>query len=306
MWWLEFDDGMRRGLDGRGLIVGRRADCDVVSPDPRASSIHCLLVLSRTGPELRSLGRNPTIVQGKPETSAQLVHGDWIEVPGLRMKLVQGLGASPRWVVVVRGRRFGVRGGLSFGGRDDDVFVPGWADGALKLEEVQGGLVLEVGTEITLGGERLEPGWVEVVEVGDVLGVVEDQVEIDLADAETEVTIQRAVLPIEVRFEFRPTGGLLELSFADQRTASVELPELRARLVAVLLGSPGEFVEDDELLRRIWPGRSDRGRTDLNTLVHRARKDLLRSGVNPGPLLVRARGGGGAAFHVSRGAKVEI
>lgn len=303
MWWLELDRGLRRGLDGRGLLIGRRADCDIVVDDPRASSIHCLVVLGRDGPELRSLGRNPTLVNDTAETSAQLVHGDVVEVPGLRFRLLdEGIRGS-RWTATVRDRRFGVRGRLHLG---EEVRIEGWK-GGLVLSEVQGGLVVEVLQDVRLNNEVLEPGWVEVVAPGDVLVIGEDRVRIGLADEEeTDATVQRTPLPVTVEFDFLPTGAQVRLVFADRSEVSVELPELRARLIAVLLGSPSEFVEDDVLLRKIWPGRSDRGRTDLNTLVHRARKDLLRAGVNPGPLLVRARSGGGACFHVARGATVRL
>jgi hypothetical protein len=306
VWWLEFPDGLKRRLDGRGLVIGRRNDCDVVVEDRSVSAIQAILVARRDGPELRSVGRNPTYVSGEPTLIRSLQRGDQIELPGLTLTVGSDGEASGRWVADVRGRRFGVCGRLSIGGGRDDVVVPGWRDSALVLVEAQGSLVLEVGQQVQVAGELLEPGWVEVLEAGDVLLTAGEQVSVGLARGEPGATLLAARLPVDVAFTFLPNGARLELGFARQAPIPVELPELRARLVALLLRSPGEFVDDETLLRGIWPGQRDRGRTDLNTLVHRCRKDLARGGVNPGPILVRARRGGGAAFHVARGAVVSI
>ncbi|MCP4804188.1 MAG: FHA domain-containing protein [Proteobacteria bacterium] len=304
MWWLEFPDGVRRRLDGRGVVLGRRSDCDVVIDDRQVSSIQAIVLVGHDGPELRSVGRNPTLVSGVATTVRKLAAGDRIEFPGLTLTVGTDGESGGRWVARVRGRRFGVRGRLRIGGGRDDVVVPGWREHALVLVEAQGSLVLEVSQQVTVAGETFEPGWVEVLESGDELAIAGEHVGIDVAGGETGATLLAAHLPIQVAFSFLPTGARLELGFARQTPVSVELPELRARLVALLLRTPGEFVDDETLLRGIWPGQADRGRTDINTLVHRCRKDLVRGGVNPGPILVRARGGGGAAFHVARGAVV--
>ena len=68
----------------------------------------------------------------------------------------------------------------------------------------------------------------------------------------------------------------------------------------------GVFVPDDVLLTSIWPGNANRGRTDLNVLIHRTRKSLMNAGVNPSAVLARARQGRATAFHLAPAAKVEV
>ena len=101
------------------------------------------------------------------------------------------------------------------------------------------------------------------------------------------------------------------MGFADGATHTVDLAELRANLVAALLTPPrpykaGELIPDDVLAPAIWPGQQERGRTDLNLLLHRTRKNLLRAGINPSVVLARAKKGGATCFRLSPGAHVVV
>jgi len=87
------------------------------------------------------------------------------------------------------------------------------------------------------------------------------------------------------------------------------LADRRCDLVATLLQPPGaysagELVPDPVVIDKVWPGKA-MGRTDLNVLVHRLRKDLVRCGVDA-KLVVRARGGGATRFALADDAKVTI
>jgi len=69
---------------------------------------------------------------------------------------------------------------------------------------------------------------------------------------------------------------------------------------------PGDFVPDELVLPQIWPRQPERTRTDLNTLVHRVRKDLLKIGVDPTSVIERAATGGATRFHLAPGVHVEV
>ena len=91
---------------------------------------------------------------------------------------------------------------------------------------------------------------------------------------------------------------------------TVYLPERRCDLVATLLQppppfAPGEFVSDEVILPRIWPGRS-MTRVDLNVLIHRARHDLVRAELDGAALLDRAEGGNATRFRIARGARISV
>ena len=321
--WLVRDTGARLRVPPRGLIMGRREDCDVVLVDPRASFHHALITPTQRGLEVIALGRNPTKVDGRRvERQALVRHGQSIEVPGALFMVHAPLErrvtrAHPAWVLRhPDGHQYGIRQlPFSIGGApEDDMVVEGWPAGAMCFYPVQGGMAVELAAPIHLNGDALEAGSVEVVDSGDLFSL--DGKELRLDDAapesgESTALRPRSPHPIEVVFEFLPNGGRLHLTFADGDKLLVQLPELRARLIATLLGppggyEPGEFVPDDVLLTSIWPGNANRGRTDLNVLIHRTRKSLMNAGVNPSAVLARARQGRATAFHLAPASKVEV
>ena len=109
--------------------------------------------------------------------------------------------------------------------------------------------------------------------------------------------------------EFLPRGGRLHATIGGH-LVTVYLSEKRCDLIAALLRPPtplvaGEFIPDDVLLPRLWPGRT-MTRVDLNTLVHRTRQDLAPLGIDPGELLARAPGGGATRFTLAPGAIVQF
>jgi hypothetical protein len=113
-----------------------------------------------------------------------------------------------------------------------------------------------------------------------------------------------------VVLEFLPVGASLSLTVHGRRLTRV-LSELRARLLSTLLRPPGEYepgdyVPDDLVLPKIWPRQPERTRTDLNTLVHRVRKDLLKIGVDPTSVIKRAVTGGATRFKLQPGVEVEV
>ena len=92
---------------------------------------------------------------------------------------------------------------------------------------------------------------------------------------------------------------------------SILLPEMRARLIATLLKPPGEYqagedIPDEVLIPSIWPGQKIRNRTDLNQLIHRTRKDLVKAGVDPHAVLERVGRVGATRFRLAADATVHF
>ena len=318
--WLTRRSGARILVRDRGLLLGRGKDCDVILDDRRASVVHALVTPTLRGLEVVHLGRNPTRVSDTAiHHRAVLRDGDVLEIPGARFHVAvePGVGWSREaWVVEhPDGTHYSVRQ-LPFrvgGGADDHLQVVGWPAGALAFYVAQGSLAVELTAEATLDGDLLPPDAVEAVEDGDTIEINRASITIrtvDVGGRDPTVMMAGAKLPTRAIFEFLPNGGKLELNFVSDAPVRVELSELRARLVAALLKPPGdwdagEHVPDDALIPAIWPG-SRRTRTDLNLLIHRTRKDLLRVGLNPSVILARAKKGGSTCFRLSPGAKVSV
>lgn len=123
----------------------------------------------------------------------------------------------------------------------------------------------------------------------------------------TVVFVNRELLMERVELEFLPRGGRLRLRGpAGER--GLYLPGQRCELMALLLQPPapyraGEILDDDLLIARLWPTQT-RTRIDLNTLVYRLRKDLVRAGVDAAAFIRRAPGGGGTQLGI--GSEVAI
>lgn len=300
--------------------MGRLPDNDIVLTDRRASSSHALVTTTIRGLEVVSLGRNPTRVNGKVvQGRAVLGQGDELELPGgkFTVQIEKGRGWSDHaWVIEhPDGGRYGLRQ-LPFqlgGATDDHLVVDGWPAGAVRFDVAQGALAVELEAEASLSGELLPAGAVEALESGDTVTIGGRSVRVlsSAGSGEDTVLAPQAQLPTRARFQFLPNGGRLEVGFADGTTHTVDLAELRANLVAALLTPPkpykaGELIPDDVLAPAIWPGQQERGRTDLNLLLHRTRKNLLRVGINPTIVLARAKKGGATCFRLAPGAHVIV
>ena len=318
--WLTRRTGARVLVRDRGLLLGRGQDCDVILADRRASVVHALVTPTLRGLEVVHLGRNPTRVSGSAiHHRAVLKDGDVLEVPGASFEVAiePGVGWSREtWIVEhpdqtqysVRQLPFTVGGGV-----DDQLQVVGWPPGAAEFHVGQGSLAVELHAEALLDGEPMPASAVEVLEDGDRIEINRAAIEVrtvDVGGRDPTVMMSGARLPTRAIFEFLPNGGKLELHFVTDAPVRVELSELRARLVAALLKPPGQaeagdHVPDENLIPAIWPG-SKRTRTDLNLLIHRTRKDLLRVGLNPSVILARAKKGGSTCFRLAPGALVTV
>ncbi len=313
--WLITEGGAQLAVGPGGLILGRGVECDLVLGDPGASRRQALVRDLGDLLEVINLGRQPLSINGREVSGrATLEDGDTLALPGalLRVSVDHERRAYRQWLVSCGGAAFGVGpGGLSVGGRADDVCLEGLPAGAARFDTAAGELLVEVAIPATLDGEPLEPGELVAVDGGQVLALggraltVHGQRRGSTATSEPGPQPPRAA-----RLRFEPVGGVLELQLHGRR-AEVSLSELRANLVAALLAPPegylpGEFVPDELLLPMLWPREPGRDRTDINQLVHRVRRSLLAAGVHPGAVIERARAGNGTRMVLAPGAAVDV
>jgi hypothetical protein len=202
---------------------------------------------------------------------------------------------------------------FSIGGSDDHLAVPGWPDNALVLHVTHGALLVEAGVPLQMGAATLEPDTLEVVISGASLKFADQEIRV-LAEApageKTTQGMDHGPLPDQIVLEYLPNGGSLKMHFGTD-TVSRQLAELRFRLLVSILSPPGDyqagqFIPDEVVLPLIWPRQPEKSHLDLNLLVHRVRKDLLKAGINPTHILKRAKQGGGTLFRVAADATVEV
>lgn len=317
--WLEGDGG-RVLIRQSGLLVGRSAECEVVVSDARVSRHHLLLRPTEDGVEMMVLGRAPVTVNAAPvRASATLRHGDAITLSGRTFRVVSAAAPRPAepscvWGVEPRGGAFFrvAHSPFSVGGdARDDLQVASWPPATLTLTTVQRALVLETGQSgVVCDGAVLAESEVVSVRPGAVVRFLGQELRLIAAPESAETATAPSEgdsLPRRVRLEFLPRGGRLTLSYgAWERT--LWLADRRCDLVATLLFPPapyaaGDPVPDDVLLPRVWPdGKA--GRVELNTLLFRTRKDLVRADVDGAALLERLDNS--TRFRLAHGADVAI
>ena len=320
--WLVTPDGTRLAIKPTGILVGRGPHCDVILSEPDASRVQAIVFAGANGPCLTVLGKGPTAVNGEPVVhERELAAGDRIELPGFALEVLAGPEAAeappPRSSWVLRGPSglFGVvRTPFTVGsGADADLRLDGGPDVALRFH-LADRLHVEAVAAISINGVACEPGAIEELRPGTIVGHAGGQFEVVSANPLSLASTESSPAsldedPREVRLEFLPRGGRLTVGWRGQNRA-VYLPERRCDLVAALLRPPapfaaGDFIPDDVLLPRIWPGRA-MSRVDLNVLIHRARHDLVRAELDGAALLDRAQGGSATRFRVARDAQVSV
>jgi hypothetical protein len=328
-WWLQLADGSRRRIEPSGCLLGRAADCDVVLVSEDASRRQALVYLGADGPQIVAMGRAATLLDGLAvETSRGCSDGAKVEVPGLTCTLVAEAladrGDEPSWVIErVGGAFFGVgERPLTIGGASDDsIRIAGLASHAVLFRVLDERLIVEFAADGTIDGRAVAAGTVESLSPGTRVRMPGaaggDELHLRVIDggnhhdATTRGVGPRA--PAEavtsVALEFLPHGGRLRVT-SGGKERSLYLADRRCDLVACLLQPPpplhaGDFVPDDVLLPRVWPGKPS-DRTSINVLVHRLRRDLVRAGIDGVALVERSTGGGATRFTLGRGASVTV
>jgi len=318
LYWLESGDGRVLVRHG-GLLLGRSADCDIVLADARVSRHQLLLRTADRGVELIPLGRAAVTVDGEAvTTTAALREGSTIALCGRQFRLVATV-APPTpdrelvWAIETRGGSLHRIARSPFtvgGGADDDLHFPSWPAATMVFTVVQRALVLEVTQPGVSGNESLVEGEVATVRPGARLRFHDQEIRLVPVPTNHEAFTapeEGEELPRRVLLEFLPRGGRLTVAYGSWER-STWLADRRCDLVATLLSPPspyaaGEAVPDDVLIPRVWPG-GQQGRVELNTLVFRTRKDLVKADLDGGTLLHRAEGI--VRFSLAPGASVTV
>lgn len=313
---LVLSGGPARRVGPAGALLGRQGDCDLVTPDPRASRRHALVRLTSEGVELISLGREPATRNGKPVERAAIAHGDTIEIPGLRVTVelsaepASGRADAGLVLARARGGSFGVSHTpfLISGGADADLVIKDWPV-ALRLHVVDGAPYVElVAGEARVRGEALAVDELAAIAIGDAIDAGDEQFTLarPTGAAATTAVGAPSELPARIEIEILPRGGWVVFAFASG-PRPVYLADRRLDLVMALVRpSPGEFVSDETVRAIVWPRNPGVSRQEINTLIARTRRDLVDAGL-PGPKLIeRATGGGATRLTVDAGCEIVI
>jgi hypothetical protein len=322
-WWLQVPGGKRIRITAAGVLIGRSAQCEVVLAHAQASRTHAIVFAGSRGPRLAVLGHGLTSVNHQPvEHERDLADGDAIAVPGFALEIVAAVDTAPppvttSWVIESStSGSFGIaRTPFAIhGGADADLRIDGWP-ARVMIFHVSHQLEIETVVPVAIDGVETEPGDRERLGPGSVIAFAGEQMTVLAGGKHGELTTQSEAgelvgdPPVYARVEFLPRGGRLTVR---QRSGerSVYLADRRCDLVATLLRPPdghaaGEFIADDVLIPRIWPSRS-MSRGDLNVLIHRTRRDLVRAELDGAKLLPRIPGGNATRFTLARGAHIEL
>ncbi|MFO0627464.1 MAG: FHA domain-containing protein [Polyangiales bacterium] len=317
-YWLDTGDG-RVPIRTGALLIGRSPDCEIVIPDARVSRHQLLVRATEGGVELVLLGRATVTVDGAPVSShATLASGALISLCGRQFRVVTtplAPDAAPvvEWALEMRDaplHRVSRSPYTVGGGADDDLHLPGWPPALLCFRVVQRALVLEVSQPDVHCGSPLQEGEIVTLRAGMKVKYRDRSLRVLPVPREADaLTTPEAgeELPRRVLLEFLPRGGRVTVGYGGW-ARTVWLADRRCDLIATLLAPPapylpGDAVPDDLLLPRIWPGGTQ-GRVELNTLVFRTRKDLVRADLDGGTLLHRAEGT--VRFCLTEGAEVVV
>lgn len=317
--WLVSADGVRSPVGLGGLLIGRRADCDLVLGDGSVSRLHALVRQGPDGPELVPLGRGSTLRDGEPlQDPTPLKPGDRLVLGNTELRYESpggGAGRARSWLLrSASGLAAGVtRTPFVVGGEPtDDLFIDGWPAAAARLRDCGELLEVELAAPGTVAGRACEAGELTSLGPGDALefdGLVITAQRVGVGDEASTVLPLRLQQPLGIELRFLESGGLLRLRF-EGGWCSVWLSNRRCDLVAALLqplaGEAGDFVGDDEAARRVWPGETSKDRAAINLLLYRLRRTLIEAGLDGKALLDRAPGGGATRFVLSPGVRVAV
>lgn len=317
-YWLDAPDG-RVILGAWAVLIGRSRDCNIVLEAEEISRHHALIRLGERGPELLPLGQLAVRVNdAECRGLTPLRAGDRIEIGEWAFALGEGETAEApsaggtAWFLerrtgllhLIRGPLFRVGGGPN-----DDLSVEGWDPAVLSLDLRAEAPVLTPSRAGVHCGHTLAEGE-RVTLANDATITYRSEVLTVRAKRALAGETKRAAPPrfaVVALLEFLPCGGQLTIEIGGQLRTTA-LSERRCDLVACLLQPPapfrpGEFIPDEVLCARIWPGEGC-GRTDLNNLLFRLRRSLDEEGIDPEPLLHRR--GGGLRFCLAPRARVIV
>ena len=310
--------GARYPVRCAGVVIGRSARCDLIVDGPSVSRMQAIVYPEPEGALLVVLGRGVTRVNGRTvEGSQRLVAGDQLELDDARYQVLRddvpdGTPSEVAWMIRDRaGQLYGInRPAFVIGGGPAAALqVAGWPERVMVLHRADR-LHVEAIEPITVGGRALAPGELAGVARDEELAYAEGGFRIVAGGAiHSAATAGGRGAPAHAMLELLPRGGRLVLGWHGHEVA-VYLPERRCELVALLLQPPapyaaGELIPDEVVGARL---RVDRPltRIELNVIIHRARGDLVRAGLDGSALIERAAGGVATRFLVETSARVAV
>ena len=290
--YLVFQNGARVMIAHENMFIGRNPSCDIILQSSKISNYHACIHTGTSGLELIPLGRGTTLLNNRPlKTRRKLTNGDILEFYGKKATIhILGSESPPRvWWLHLQNLVIGIRKTITIGsGHNDSIYIPNLPISAFKLHPTQDALIAEVDHPVTLNQLFYSAG--NTISIpGNTLLISGDfscqlTVRVNPTTASTQVS-EVISLPRQIVFQFLPTGGKLELIFSPEKKAVIKLAELRALLIGSLLCpagglKAGDFIPNDQLIRRIWPKNENKTRIHLNVLIHRTRKEFEKHGLN--------------------------
>lgn len=318
-YWLDAPHG-RVMIGAWAIVIGRSPDCSIVLEQPEISRHHLLVRLGLDGAELLPLGREPVRLNGVDCTELTALRpgdrievGTWVFTVGEAEVEYAARGAETAWCLECQGGLLHLITGPVFrvgGSAGDDLIVEGWdpqvfninlRSGAPVLTALRPGVAcgrdLADGERVTLANDGL------ITHRGESFRVRARQPH-QVAVTQSRIRPRHAVV---VLLEFLPRGGRLTIEIGGRLHAAL-LSDRRCDLVACLLQPPpplsaGEFIAEETLCQRIWPGEKN-GRTELNSLLYRLRQSLAAEGIKTEAIFERRSGG--LRFCLAPGARVIV
>lgn len=305
-YWLDTPD-TRVMIGPWAVLIGRSLDCNVVLDRPEVSRHHLLVRVGRDGAEMLPLGREGVRLNGlKLKELTPIRPGDEIDVCGWSFRPGEGdvddglPDDGTTWCLERRSGLLHPLVGPNYcvgGGATDDLVIEAWEPSVFSISLRGGNPVLTA----LRPGVRCE----RELAAGEQVPLAQDaritygaeSFHVRARQGNLDDATRRAAPPehaVVVVMEFLPRGGQLTVEVGGQLHVTM-LSDRRSDLVACLLQPPppysaGDFIPEETLCARIWPGEI-RGRIELNSLLYRLRQNLTDEGIDPTPLFERRSGG---------------
>jgi len=301
-------DGASRRVGPNGVLIGRQADCDLVASDPALSRRHAFVRITSEGVEVVPLGRGPLEINGTSfDRPRALAHGDELAAPGITLRVELATDDAPATAFVLE-RAGGATLGLGHtpfrigGAPTDDLILPDWPASSIVFHLADGRVFVE-------DNER-SPGELRPVTIGERITCRGETFVVSAAATSAQTTADSDELPTAIDIEMLPRGGLVVVHLGG-RSHKVFLADRRLDLVIALLQPPaghrtGDFIGDEIVRSIVWPRADGAGRTEINVLISRCRRDFIDAGLNGARLIQRVPGGGGTRFALARDAVITI
>jgi hypothetical protein len=326
--WLEAEDGKRIPVGPRGLIIGRSLASDVMLADAAASRRSAFIYQDLEGLWLVKVGRSSVRVgHSEVEDTQALRPGDTVHFPGAAYVVQadddEAALADVSWALrresapaelhdLPRVLPLGDQPVTLGGGPEDDLRIPSWPPGLVRLEPIKGGgWSARLREGVSVDGAPVRSDTSRDLTADARIGyarVVFRLVEVAATQRDTQQQLP-IELPSRVALQpLVPSGGSITLGFGEAEVTTW-VPGVRYDVLQALLSPPapyqaGDPLPDAVLMPLVWGRQLPSDRKAVVTVLKRLRRDLEKAGL-AGSLLVD-RSQGRSRFCLAPGALVEI